>query len=1091
MTTTPPTTTVPVPGEIPGYAGTLEEVVDPNAPPPIPGVVDADSAVRLETPEQIQRRAESARQVEHLTAPGGITPRAGPTPDNTLSDLTYDQCKSNQDAADPWGLAYSHRYYCSVKEFVLKNWRCAGTCPPVCTGVGDNCTEIGRDEFTVVTIGRISYNSQRKIQFNMKLDDWKTIGTVDDSRMMRLDLTCSGSCNPDPNNGAYLSLANWKSSGLTYVEFNPAVSTSGTGVDQVAFYNFKGDIAINGVSELGTRFADNQFRCDEATYVAVSSGCVFNKATEIFSINRADVTVQETAAHIYAALDNPTSTMPAGTYKKIPGGIGSGLPLTRLHPTTDRQQITDNTSTAVSSCRRYWNTPGQRYTQNAQGVYTYDCDEYPFKTTAEGARNAGVNYSVRPVKKEDNQRAGNAMLNVAFYQGMRVISGDKFYVTTYNPPAQPVPWVPIPNGKGTCKVFGNYPVCGAILNKYESLGGPGTQGNPTGDFDVTPDDQGEFQHFANASSIYWSQPTGAHQIGGNIRAKWGALGAQAGPLGYPTTDETPTPDSVGRFNHFRMPDGAAASIYWKSDLGAHDIRGAIRAKWAAQGWETGGLGYPTTDEVATPDGIGRFNHFTRYNGGGASIYWTPQFGAWSVQGPIRDKWAALGWETGLGYPTTDEFYVDQGAGYANHFKKPNVDFSDASIYWTPETGAWSVTGAIRLAWAAGGWEQSNLGYPVSDARSRDGRGMVQEFSHPDMGEYFVYLTPASGVRIVSEGTGFYQDIGGEASWLGYPTQNSYSRSAPEPLTPLGTQYYYTKLITENGCIRWEANTDVAYPTSSGRCSAAYPTDEIREKPCLAPCTDADYILGGLIDWDRDGKKDIIAKDGSNGDLWLYPGAGTRGPAGIPRVLIGTGWQNFSIAGLGDWGRTGAPGIVARDNANGNLWFYPGEGKRAPSSRPRVQIGSGWNGFQFGDISDYNRDGNVDIVVNDSAGILWLYPGEGKMAPSGKPRIQIGSGWGPVTDSGGGFVASIADWNSSGTPGIVGVRGAFVTYYPQNGAPTEVGSLDDWLLIKESSFVGATDWDNDGETDIIARSGEYDELWLMSRNKNPVRIGSGW
>ena len=46
----------------------------------------------------------------------------------------------------------------------------------------------------------------------------------------------------------------------------------------------------------------------------------------------------------------------------------------------------------------------------------------------------------------------------------------------------------------------------------------------------------------------------------------------------------------------------------------------------------GFLHYPVTDETGTPDGVGRFNHFE-----GGSIYWTPGTGAKEVHGAIRDQ----------------------------------------------------------------------------------------------------------------------------------------------------------------------------------------------------------------------------------------------------------------------------------------------------------------------------------------------------------------------------------------------------------------------------------------------------------------------
>ncbi len=233
---------------------------------------------------------------------------------------------------------------------------------------------------------------------------------------------------------------------------------------------------------------------------------------------------------------------------------------------------------------------------------------------------------------------------------------------------------------------------------YAQLGGSGSYlGNPTDD--RYPVAGGEAQDFAGGS-IFWSPGTGAHSVHGAILTHYQALGGPAGFLGFPFTDETATPGGVGRFNRF-----ANGVIYWSPATGAWSLRGAILAHYQALGGPGGVLGFPLTDETGTPDGVGRFNHFS--NDG--SIYWTPGTGAWSVHGAIYDHWAALRWEAGpLGYPVTDETGTPDGVGRYNHFS------NDGSIYWTPGTGAWSVHGAIYDLWASIGWEASNLGYPTSD-----------------------------------------------------------------------------------------------------------------------------------------------------------------------------------------------------------------------------------------------------------------------------------------------------------------------------------------------------------------------------------------
>ncbi|MBS1811870.1 MAG: M4 family metallopeptidase [Acidobacteria bacterium] len=178
----------------------------------------------------------------------------------------------------------------------------------------------------------------------------------------------------------------------------------------------------------------------------------------------------------------------------------------------------------------------------------------------------------------------------------------------------------------------------------------------------------------NAVAQAWRAVGIPYIVYGAIRAKWDSLGAETGFLGMPTTDELSTACGGGRFNHF-----VGGSIYWTPATGAHEVHGAIRSKWASLGWECSFLGFPLTDESVTPDGIGRYNHFQ-----GGSVYWTPATGAHEVHGAIRDKWASLGWErSALGYPTSDEQAYASGRV---------SNFQGGRIYWFPVIGTIVVYG---------------------------------------------------------------------------------------------------------------------------------------------------------------------------------------------------------------------------------------------------------------------------------------------------------------------------------------------------------------------------------------------------------------
>lgn len=128
--------------------------------------------------------------------------------------------------------------------------------------------------------------------------------------------------------------------------------------------------------------------------------------------------------------------------------------------------------------------------------------------------------------------------------------------------------------------------------------------------------RGEIWTFANSAIVYNEKRNSAFEIRGDIYQTWRAAGGIK--FGIPNTDELTTPDGVGRFNHF---NDDTASIYWTPQTGAHTIYGDIRKRWAELGWERGYLGYPTSDEIAFADG-GRANEFQ--NGG---IYWWPDTGA--------------------------------------------------------------------------------------------------------------------------------------------------------------------------------------------------------------------------------------------------------------------------------------------------------------------------------------------------------------------------------------------------------------------------------------------------------------------------------
>ena len=93
----------------------------------------------------------------------------------------------------------------------------------------------------------------------------------------------------------------------------------------------------------------------------------------------------------------------------------------------------------------------------------------------------------------------------------------------------------------TAGITASIPTAGPIGAKYAILGGPSSVLGAPISTPFPAGGGGSGQDFA-FGSVYWSPATGAQEVHGAIRDLWRQLGSEQGFLGYPLTDETPTPD---------------------------------------------------------------------------------------------------------------------------------------------------------------------------------------------------------------------------------------------------------------------------------------------------------------------------------------------------------------------------------------------------------------------------------------------------------------------------------------------------------------------------------------------------------------------
>jgi hypothetical protein len=221
---------------------------------------------------------------------------------------------------------------------------------------------------------------------------------------------------------------------------------------------------------------------------------------------------------------------------------------------------------------------------------------------------------------------------------------------------------------------GAWAVLGSIREKWAALGWERSfLGYPVADQSVglNPQTSGAYQNFQGGAIYTYTQPliltTQVTGVATSVVAN-AAPAAQPAATTHATTAVTATHANLNlAATHLETNVATTAATHAvlvrppkPSIATTHEVHGAILAKYQELGAEGSFLGYPTTDETGTPDGVGRFNHFQA-----GSIYWTPSTGAHEVHGLIRDFWAAHGWErnAALGYPISDELIPDRRIGH--------------------------------------------------------------------------------------------------------------------------------------------------------------------------------------------------------------------------------------------------------------------------------------------------------------------------------------------------------------------------------------------------------------------------------------------
>ncbi|MGW1535352.1 trypsin-like serine protease [Streptomyces aureus] len=226
----------------------------------------------------------------------------------------------------------------------------------------------------------------------------------------------------------------------------------------------------------------------------------------------------------------------------------------------------------------------------------------------------------------------------------------------------------------------------------------------------------------------------------------------------------------------------------------------------------------------------------------------------------------------------------------------------------------------------------------------------------------------------STGTGF----GARASWgnwggVNLVTQTDLNRDGFQDLV---------YRVASTGDVYWEH-----FVLNSARTSGSWTDTKI----ATGWKTRTRVITPGDVNGDY--LPDLLSVD-SGGTMWVYPGKG-NGTFGT-RYSVRTGWNQYnSVRGHGDFTGDGKADLLARQASTGDLYLYKGTGKTGSEAfSSRIKVRSAWTGYNaFDAVGDITGDGIADFLARTPGGTLYLYKGTNKATSEiFSARVSVGNGF---------------------------------------------------------------------------------------------------
>ena len=239
------------------------------------------------------------------------------------------------------------------------------------------------------------------------------------------------------------------------------------------------------------------------------------------------------------------------------------------------------------------------------------------------------------------------------------------------------------------------------------------------------------------------------------------------------------------------------------------------------------------------------------------------------------------------------------------------------------------------------------------------------------------------------------------------------------------------------------------------------------------------------DFDGDGKADILWRNISTGEnyIWLMNGLSTASQGSVNFVDPASGWQ---VQGVGDFDGDGKADILWRNTSTGENYIYLMNGLTI--ARPGSINSVSDQAWQVKGIGDFDGDGKADILWRNSStgeNYIWLMNGLSTASQGSVNFVDPASGW---------QVKGIGDFDGDGKADIVWRNSTSGEnyLYPMDGT-TIKPTRGSFRTVADLAWqiVAVGDYDGDGKADVLWRHATSGENYLYPMDGTAIKASEGY